>query len=263
MKRFSFIMALPLVMLVAGCAGGKEPAAVGKGSVVLECSVAGGVDALTRAETKLLPDGSVPDKDDLKLVVSNAEGGVVKSYGRAADYDAPLFWTGDYTFEFSYGDADGEGPGKAWFYRSQPLTIVARKEMTQTVTVKLANSLYSLVLTDWFKNYYDEYSLVITTGSGYAHTFAGSKSEPLTETPVFVRAGTKLYMSGTAVKTNGVEVAFSNTEICPGTAACSWHTVTADLSGIGDGSLAIRLEGDDELVNVPVEIELNPDPKED
>ncbi len=256
MKRISFIMALPLLMLAAGCAGEKEPAETGKGTVVLDCSVAGAVDALTRADVRNLPAAFVPAAGDLKLVVSNA-GGVVKSYGRTADYDAPLLPYGDYKFEFSCGVPDVEGPEAAYFYYSQPITIVARKEITQPVTVKLANSVYSLTLTDWFKNYYAEYAVTITTESGYAKTFEGSESEPLAETPVFVNAGTKLYMSGRAVKTNGVEVAFQNTEIGIA-AACTWHTIKADVSGIGGASITITLDDTPTEVHV-TEIELNPD----
>ena len=88
--------------------------------------------------------------------------------------------------------------------------------------------------------------------------FSGEDTEPEAESePVFVKAGTSLYFSGTAVKTNGVEVSFPRTEIAV-TKARTWQTLGIDASEAAGGTVEIVL--DDSVVEVKeISIELNPD----
>ena len=75
---------------------------------------------------------------------------------------------------------------------------------------------------------------------------------------IFVKAESKLFLSGTATKSqNGVEVQFPEHEI-GSTVARTWHKIEVDASQVGQGSIDIRL--DDTLTPIELEeIEINPE----
>lgn len=139
----------------------------------------------------------------MKLKLTASSGPTFEmNYESMVDYDQPLLDPGSYTAKFMYGDPGDRRADEAYFEGTVTCTIVARKTVTQEVTHTLANSVYTLHLSDWFKNYYTSYSLTVYTESGYQ---SGHTQVPdLNPTPIFVRANTKLYLSGKATKTNGV-----------------------------------------------------------
>ena len=126
------------------------------------------------------------------------------------------------------------------------------------VAVSLANSVFSAVFSQWFVDYYPEFEILIETESGYSVSFTQSGIDPLSESsPVFVKADTNLYLSGTAVKTNGAEVSFPKTEIAV-TKPCTWQTVSIDASQASNGSIEIILEDTVKEIK-EISVELNPD----
>ena len=96
------------------------------------------------AETRELPAELIPDAGALSLSLSGTDG-VVASYETLADYDQPLLAEGNYTASFTYGDPEAEGAGAACFSGEEAFTIVARKTVTEPVSVSLANSVFTLV----------------------------------------------------------------------------------------------------------------------
>lgn len=227
----------------------------GRSSVEFDCSVSAFVG--TRAETRELPAELIPDAGALSLSLSGTDG-VVASYETLADYDQPLLAEGNYTASFTYGDPEAEGAGAACFSGEEAFTIVARKTVTEPVSVSLANSVFTLVFSDWFRKYYSEFTVNIRTDSGFRAGFVGSASSPLPQTvPQFVKAGTGLYMSGSATKTNGVEVAFPETLVGT-TAARTWHTVTVDAGQVGQAGIVVSLD-DTPVAVEEIPVELNPD----
>lgn len=72
-----------------------------------------------------------------------------------------------------------------------------------------------------------------------------------------MKAATKLFLSGSATKTNGVKVEFPETEIGT-TAARTWHTILLDAGAVGQASITVSL--DDSPIEIKeVDVELNPD----
>lgn len=257
-----------LIMMAAGtlflqaCTETEVVVQEGTGSVEFRCSTVNGVQyspASTKADgqTRTLPEGILPESADLKLGITGPDG-YSAEYETVAAYDAPQMRAGDYTAVFSYGNPEREGSDAAYFETGHPFTVVARKSSIETVTVPLANSVVSVTVSQWFADYYPEYDIRIETESGYAMAFSGEDTEPEAESePVFVKAGTSLYFSGTAVKTNGVEVSFPRTEIAV-TKARTWQTLGIDASEAAGGTVEIVLN--DSVVEVKeISIELNPD----
>ena len=232
------------------------------GNVEFVCSVQESVipeTAFSKAggPQKALPDGLVPEASELHLVITGAED-YSAEYGTVAEFDNPMMKAGEYTAVFSYGDPDSEGPDVAYFGASVDFNVIARKTSVENVTATLANSVFSVVVSQWFADYYPEYEITVETESGYSVTFGSGSTEPETESePVFVKAGTTLWFSGSAVKTNGAEVSFPKTEIAT-TETRTWQTLGIDASQAAAGTVEIVL--DDSVVTVKeYEIELNPD----
>lgn len=257
MKRH-FTVAVAAAMLACGCSRGTQavPEGEDRGRAAFACDVSASV-GVTRAETKLLPAEHVPAVEALKLEISDSEG-IVASYPTMAEYDQPLLKEGAYTASFSYGDPEEEGAGKGSFEGQRQFTIVARKTITEDVTVSLVNSVFTLKFSEWFRNYYEEYSINLRTESGFQAGFIGSASMPLVETvPIFVKPGTKLFFGGTATKTNGAEVTFPETEIGV-TAPCTWHTVNIDAGQVGHVGIVVSLDDTPTAIE-EIPVELNPD----
>ena len=252
-----------LILLLGGCSTSPSPAPDDpqKGAIVFnssvspEVAVAAGSDTKAAA-TRTLPASCLPGPEQMKLKLTASSGPTFEmNYESMVDYDQPLLDPGSYTAKFMYGDPATEGPDEAYFEGTVTCTIVARKTVTQEVTHTLANSVYTLHLSDWFKNYYTSYSLTVYTESGYQ---SGHTQVPdLNPTPIFVRANTKLYLSGKATKTNGVEVEFPKTLIGT-TEARTWHSIEIDAGSAGQASLDLRFDDTPTTVETR-EIELNPE----
>lgn len=236
-----------------------------RGSLVFNCTISSTVAQTatgTKADpaTRELPAECLPAVEQMELHLCACSSSFECHYETMADYDQPLLDPGDYTVEFSYGDLEKEGPDAACFAGESTCTVVARKTVTHNVVHSLANSLYTVELSDWFKNYYSEYQISIHTESGYQNNYTSADAATATSSdpaPIFVKPATKLYLSGTATKTNGVQVEFPKTEI--GTSvARTWHTIRVDAGAVGDVSLTVTW--DDEPTEVKeLEIELNPE----
>ena len=262
MKKSKLLTILTITAIWAsGCSKdvGSGPQATGNGSVGFYCTISPAVDIAetSKAGTRTLPAEYIPGTENLRLEISSGIG-TVASYDVMSDYDQPLLQAGDYQADFSYGNPDTEGENAGCFKGTKQFTVVARKTTTEQVSLSLVNSVYSLSCSEWFRQYYTDYDLTVRTESGFRSGFSGSTAKPLTGTlPVFVKAATKLFLSGSATKTNGVKVEFPETEIGT-TAARTWHTILLDAGAVGQASITVSL--DDSPIEIKeVDVELNPD----
>ena len=255
MKKYLTVGFLSVALLAGACSENVPRERAGEGSVRFDCMVATSVG--TRADMKALPQEHVPDIAALRFVITGDDGVEVLS-GTMEDYDQPLLSAGTYTASFSYGDPEAEGATAAHFTGERSFTVVARKTVTEPVTVSLVNSVVSLTFSEWFNKYYTDFTINIRTTSGYRAGFVGSRDEPLTETfPVYVKPGTKLFLSGRATKTNGFEVTFPETLVGT-TEPRTWHTLRMDAAQVGQAGIVVSL--DDTVVAVEeIVVELNPE----
>lgn len=260
MNRLSTTL-IVMAAWAAGCSentgSGPEPA--GTGTATFTCTVSPSVEVATtsKAATRALPAEYIPGTENLRLEISSGIG-TVASYDVMSDYDQPLLQAGNYEAAFSYGNPDTEGENAGCFEGTKQFTIVARKTTTEQVSLSLVNAVYSLNCSEWFRQYYTDYDLTVRTESGFQSGFSGSTAKPLTgTTPVFVKASTKLFLSGSATKTNGMKVEFPETQIGT-TQARTWHTISLDAGMVGQASITVSL--DDTPIEIKeVDVELNPD----
>ena len=246
-----------------------DPDDTQRGSIVFECSISSEVavaSGVTKADpvTRELPASCLPSVTQMSMKLSSQSASLEYQYETMDAYDQPLLDPGDYTVEFAYGDPEAEGPDAAYFAGSSTCTVVARKTVTHPVVHTLTNSLYTVELSDRFTNYYSEFHVSVHTESGYQsdHTStdvsAADNLNATEPTPIFVKPATKLYLSGTATKTNGVQVEFPKTEIGT-TVARTWHTIRVDAGSVGQAA-GLELLFDDTPTSIEEqEIELNPE----
>ena len=249
-KYLSILVAMAFLSSCSLQEGGEE------GQVQFKCNMSPTAE-LVKAPQKTLPEKFVPAADQFKLVISS-QVGEVASYPTFAEYDTPLLKQGNYNAAFSYGDPEIESAENAAFAGQTDFTILPRQIVSASVNLSLVNSVVSLEVGEWFRKYYTDYELTVTTASGNEFTFSGNGAQPLTQTdPFFVKAASDLYVSGTAVKTNGAEVQFTKTKIGT-TAARTWHTLMIEADEVSGSAINVTLN--DNLVPVQVvEIELNPE----
>ena len=230
------------------------------GTVEFQCNARREIKYIaTRADgqTKVLPENVIPPIESLSLDISNSEG-FSSHYDVFSEYDQPYLASDEYSAKFVYGDPEMEGPDAAYFETVHPFKVIARKTSTENVSVPLANSVYSVIFSQWFSDYYQEYNINIETEAGYSVAYKSGDNPAGTESsPVFIKAGSGLYLSGNATKTNGVEVSFPRTQIAV-TKAGTWQTININASQASAGAIEIVL--DDSVLEIrEISVELNPD----
>lgn len=255
----------------------------GSGRVLFDCDVLQTVsEVTTRAGEYTLPAEILPQADRLTLAITGSytdKTGTTtynKSWLTVADFvtENPDFEAGDYSTSerqyqnsyaavMTYGDATAEGEAAPYFEgTSGDFNVYAGETAKPTVSVALANSCFTLAVTEWMLNYYDNLKLTIHTAD------SDFSFEPTTIDPsalIFVKAGAVLSFSGSAVKAQtGVEVTFPKTELKDAngaavtTAAKTKYTISVDHGQAGAGTLSISF--DDSFTEVPEQtVELNPD----
>ena len=144
---------------------------------------------------------------------------------------------GNYTATANYGDMEQEGEKAAAFGGTTDFRIMARRTITASVATPLRNSALKVAFGEWFTTYYANPVITIRTESNHTFSFTPAASHL-----IFVKPGTRLYLSGRAEKAQtGTEVEFAETEIGT-TAPCTLHTVTLTASEAGSGRPVIRFD---------------------
>ena len=221
----------------------------------------------TRAESGYaLPSELVPAAQDFALQMTGSyldEQNLTQTYQNswvsvsAYNTENPDLQAGTYSATFTHGQRGVEGEGKPYFAGElTSFEVKANKTLTYPVVCKMANSCFTLQVTEWMLNYYDEISLTIHTATS-DFTFTMNSQEATTLT--FVNPAQVLSISGTAIKAqNGVAVEFPKTAIGSALVAETLYAITVDHGTAGAGALSISFDGS--FTEVPeVEIELNPE----
>lgn len=252
---------LPLLCGLAACAETctGEADGQGEGRMAIECSVAADCadrGSAVRAEGRFeLPADLIPAPEAFRVTIADLQEENETDYPTLGECDEFTLLAGRYRIDLAYGDPADETSDRPAFGGSREIEVVARKSATERVTVAMTNSAVRIAASEWFRNYYPSFTLLLRTESGVRIDFDDTSTD--LERLRFVAPGQSLYLSGSAVKTNGVEVSFPETRI-GATAGRTLHTLSVDASQAGEGTLTVRL--DDTLNEITPEIiELNPE----
>ncbi len=269
MKQRWMIPMLALAFAVTACSSEDDfSTGAGEGQVTFTVDVPAEINQVqTRAESGYaLPAALVPAAADFALQMTGSyldEQNLTQSYTgswvtvAAYHMEKPDLQAGTYSATFTHGEAGVEGAGKAYFTGAlTDFAVKANKTMTYPVSCKLANSCFTVQVTEWMLNYYDAIELTIHTATN-SFTFA-MNSQEVTEL-TFVNPAQVLALSGKAVKAqNGVAVEFAKTQIGSTIAPETLYAISVDHGKAGAGSLSIAFDGTFTEVEEQ-EIELNPE----
>ncbi|MBE6207833.1 MAG: DUF4493 domain-containing protein [Rikenellaceae bacterium] len=269
MKHLWMIPMLAAALLGTACSAEDDlQTGAGEGNVSFSIEVPAEIAQIeTRATSGYaLPAELVPSVDAFALQLTgtyldaqNLSHTYQNSWETVAAFHAekPDLNAGTYSATFTYGEASVEGVGKPYFTGALTnFEVKANKTSTYPVTCKLANSCFTLQVSQWMLNYYKDIQLTIHTATN-SFTYTLTSTQP-TEL-VFVNPSQVLSISGSAVKSQtGVEVEFPKSSIGGSLAAETKYAVQVDHGSAGAGSLKITFDGTFTEV-AEVEVELNPE----
>lgn len=245
-----------LVLVLSSCDKATINITSSEGSVTFtsKCVESILVSESAKSSTFTLDQRLVPTEKDFTLKIPSEYSSISYNYASFADIDTLLLSEGFYTAQINYGDDTLEGDSCSSFYGELDFEVVARKVTKENITASLSRSMFSLDCSDWFKAYYPEYDLKVTTESGTEFDFDELSNGTLT---YFIRSNSAVYLNGTATKTNGYDVTFNKTKILDASSLQTLHKITVDAAQAGGGYITISVDLD--LTEIPaIELELNP-----
>lgn len=269
MKRLPIHLFACLVLPVAGtlfaasCSktdGGTPTAIDGYGAINLQASVNEAV--ATRAEIGLPSLGITPPApSDFALRIHSDNPAVDSRWSSVDAFNAAdtLFKAGTYTATLTYGDPEAEGEKRPYYSGTEQFALTAGTTANVAVTARIANSLAEVRTTEAFDRYFHDATFTLKTGSGNEFHFVPKAG--VAATPVFVKAGTSLSISGTARRQsqtgtdNGPEIRLSAQPLSA-TVPRTRHIFTFDAADAGSATIHITLDENEE-VKAAVDIELN------
>lgn len=265
MKRlFLSVCTLLSALAAASCADDSfnTPASDGFGRIRLRGAADGVIETRTRAELDLSTIGvtvPAPGEFALELICPSLQFDETWPSINTFNEEDELYKAGTYTAVVTYGSPDGEGANKPYYYGEKELTVVATETTNAQISASIANSLAEIRTTAAFDSYFHDARFTLRTASGNEFTFTPGSGESVV--PVFVKAGTKLTVTGTARRQSqtgeddGPEITFSEQSL-ETTVARTRHIFTFDAADAGSATLHITLDESQEI-SVSVDVELN------
>lgn len=265
MKSFEFHTWLFLSLIAAVAAGGctkNETPANGEGCGTLRIDCRTDAMITTRAEIAVTP---VPTAGELALTISGTEFSKTWESLAAFNDAGETLPAGSYTATLTYGNPKAEGVGKPYYYGTKNIEIVARQSVEETIPVQIANAQVLVTATEAFLNYFHDATFTVTTSAGNRFTF--TPGAETADEAVFVEAGSKLTLTGTAKLQSQTGTAFDRSYTFPEqtleqTVARTRHTFLFDAQNSGSASVTINLY-DEYLDERTFDIELNDNAEEE
>lgn len=263
-QLFLSACALLAALAATSCADDafNTPSSDGFGHIRLRGAANSTIESCTRAEFDLSTIGvTVPAPGEFALKLTSSALAYSNSWPSIDAFNAEdeLYTAGVYTAVVSYGSPNAEGVNKPYYEGSKNLTVVATETTSEQIPVSIANSMAEIRTTEAFDNYFHDASFTLSTASGNKFTFTPVAGK--SEDPVFVKAGTKLTVTGSARRQSqtgedeGPEITFSE-QTLDKTAARTRHIFTFDAVDAGSATLHITLDENKEIT-LSVDIELN------
>lgn len=256
MKKHAIYLFAAALLLVAGCSKtetGDQFDGLGR----LTLGVAADNRIATRAEIEA---GTAPAAEEFMLRITGEEYDRNWENIAAFNQSEEFFVKGDYTASITYGDPDAEGPDKPCYAGEEPFEIKARKQTEATVTVRLTNSQTVVRATEAFLGYFHDAQFTLTTQSGNVFTFTpGAETE---DAAVFVKAGTRLTLNGTAMLQSQTGTAFDRPytfpeQVLEATVARTRHTFLFDAKEAGSVTIVTINLTEDFVEEREFPVELN------
>lgn len=193
MKKQLICLLASAGLLAAGCSTENAPETTGYGTLSVSCTADTSID--TAAGASGTPEA--PAAGAFSLTVTGETG--TQKWDTLTEFEQSetVFRMGSYTVAIAHGDPDAEGAGKPYYYAEQKIEVLPRRTVNADLTATVANSQVVIRATEQFLAYFHDARFTVTTASGNEFAFTPG-SDPADE-PVFVKGGTRLTVTGTAL----------------------------------------------------------------
>lgn len=260
MKNLLICLLASAALTAGGCSKQETPAD-GNGYGTLRIVSLSDPNITTRGEVETSP---VPTAGEFALKITGTD--CDRSWKSITEFNesSERFKAGSYTARISCGDPKAEGVDKPCYEGEKSFTIVARQESRESIPARIVNSQVAVTSTESFRQYFHEATFTVTTSAGNRFTFTPGTDE---EKAVFVEAGTRLTLTGTAKLQSQTGTAFDRTYTFPEqtlekTVARTRHTFRFDARDNGSATVTINLY-DEYLDERTITVELNDDSRKD
>ena len=243
MKHLKTIISVFVLLMAVSCEKNRSDES---GQVTFDLS--GNWDITEVTKTNVSDYVTLPAAADFIITVHNAASQQQVWTGKISDWDETTeLKAGDYTVTATYGNVSEEGFNKPFFTGTQTFTVTGGASVAVSVPVSLGNTIFKLASSQYFNNYYTDYTIKLTRDGSDIVTFSKG------ETRAAFIDGYKITVEGTLKSETG-EKTFS--EEYKGLEVATAYTYTMDVLNVGGSTISITFNNDVETVNL-TDCELN------
>ena len=242
MKHLKTIIGIAALFTAFACV--KSPND-GVGQVVFEVSSNQSVADVTKSNVSDYT--SLPSAGDFTISIKDAANALLWT-GKISEWNpvTPL-QMGTYTVDAEFGAIEEEGFDNPYFLGTKSFTVVGAESTAVSIPVALGNTIVKIACSDYFKNYFNDYTFKITRDGADVVTFTKD------ETRAAFVDGYKFTVEGTLSSETATQTFtkdFSNLD------EATAYTLTFDVSNVGGSTITITF--DDTVEEVALgNVELN------
>ena len=242
MKHLKTIIGIAALFTAFACV--KSPND-GVGQVVFEVSSNQSVADVTKSNVSDYT--SLPSAGDFTISIKDAANALLWT-GKISEWNpvTPL-QIGTYTVDAEFGAIEEEGFDNPYFLGTKSFTVAGAESTAVSIPVALGNTIVKIACSDYFKNYFNDYTFKITRDGADVVTFTKD------ETRAAFVDGYKFTVEGTLSSETATQTFtkdFSNLD------EATAYTLTFDVSNVGGSTITITF--DDTVEEVALgNVELN------
>ena len=242
MKHLKTFMNAMVLLAAMSCAKNQTD---GNGQVSFE--VEGSHEVADVTKSNVSDYTTLPSAGDFTITIKDAESSEVWS-GRLSDWNAgTLLLAGTYTVEAAYGSLEDEGFDKPYFAGVNTFTVKGGETTSVSIPVTLGNTVVKLSFSETFRNYFKDYSFVLTRNGAEIAAFAKGENKA-----AFVD-GYKITIEGTLASETKIQT-FSKEYT--GLETATAYTLAFDVPNVDAASILVSFN--DVVEEIPLgDLELN------
>ena len=245
MKHLKVFISALILLAVMSCTKNQTD---GTGQVVFE--VASRQDIAEVTKSQVSDYTTLPSASDFSITIKDSKGETFWT-GKVSEWvpSTPVL-AGSYTVEASYGSLEEEGFGKPYFFGSLDFEVEGGMPVKVSVPVSLANTIIKVACSEYFKNYFKDYTFTLTRDGSEVVVF--TKDAVDAGSAAFID-GYKIRVEGTLVgevKTQSFSADYTNLD------AATAYALEFDAPNVGGSTITISFNHTVEDVELG-DVELN------
>lgn len=242
MKHLKTILSVFVLLLAVSCEKNKSEES---GQVTFDLS--GNWDITEVTKSNVSDYVTLPSAADFTITILDAASAQVASCKISEWDEATELNAGDYTVTATYGSVTDEGFDKPFFTGTQTFTVTGGETVAVSVPVSLGNTIFKIASSQYFDNYYTDYTIKLTRDGRDIVTFSKG------ETKAAFIDGYKVTVEGTLESETGTKtfsVEYTGLE------TATAYTYSMDVTNVGGSTISITFNDAVETVELS-DCELN------